>query len=60
MDKDLSDIEISSKQATNWFVFDNKIYDNRDFNHPGGNFITKTMNKRDITRYVFGNKFLIY
>lgn len=44
-----------------WVVFEDHLYDLKDFVHPGGNFVVKMCKGTDITKYVYGfSSLLVY
>ena len=52
--------EIISKEIVQYYknmvlvLYDNKIYNIIDVNHPGGNFLIKQIKGREIGRFMYG------
>lgn len=56
----LRDVNTSVCYDINWIIFENKIYNLKQYTHPGGNMIINSVLKKDITKLFYGLDIFIF
>lgn len=47
-------IQSTIYSSVNWSAFEDKIFEIKELDHPGGKFLLTWSNRRDITKYIYG------